>query len=372
MTEKKPKLIFFITKAFWGGAQKYVFDLATSKKYRENFDVVVVVGGGGELVEKLEACGVRVLQAKYLKNSLNPITLFLSVLENVKIILQEKPKLIHNNSSFSGISIGCASFVTGTKSIFTIHGWTFNEDRSKVQKNILKLAFWFILFFHKKTISVSKKIYEQTPNFLNMKKKSKIIYNGVDEPIFETLNLVEVNAKVKLVTVAEINKNKNHQLILSALSLLPENLQQTWEYYIIGDGEEKENLVAKINSHIYKDNIKYLGKVNDASKYLQNFDIFLLSSITEALGYVLIEAGFAKLATVATNVGGIPEIIINNENGYLIDNFDATVFAEKIKLLIENTEKRKELGANLYKKVSTNFTKEKMINETYDFTRLLC
>jgi ribosomal protein S2 len=50
MTEKKPKLIFFITKAFWGGAQKYVFDLATSRKYQENFDILVVVGGSGALV----------------------------------------------------------------------------------------------------------------------------------------------------------------------------------------------------------------------------------------------------------------------------------------------------------------------------------
>jgi glycosyltransferase involved in cell wall biosynthesis len=98
----------------------------------------------------------------------------------------------------------------------------------------------------------------------------------------------------------------------------------------------------------------------------------LLSSITEALGYVLIEAGFGKLATVATNVGGTGEIISNNENGYLIDNFDTTAFAVKIEFLIKNEEQRKIFGQKLFEKVSTNFTKEKMINETYDFTRLLC
>ena len=101
----------------------------------------------------------------------------------------------------------------------------------------------------------------------------------------------------------------------------------------------------------------------NASSLLTSFDAFLLPSIKEGLPYVILEAGLAKLPVIATNVGGIPEII-NSENGILIpkENPDAINF--KIRELIWDENRRKNLGRNLKDFVEKNFSLQKMLNET--------
>ncbi len=368
----KPKILFFITKSNWGGAQKYVFDLATDKLVLENFLAKVVLGGNGELADKLKIQNIEVLFSKHLTNSLNPIKLIFSIFENIKIILNEKPDIVHTNSSFAGIAIGTACFILRQKSIFTVHGWPQNEDRNVLVKTILKITMWFVVFFHTKTIAVSKKNQEQTPSFLNLKNKVVVIYNGIGEIDFQNFNQIKILNKnvVNLVTIAEINKNKNYQFILEALSLLPENLN--WNYYIIGSGSDEKQLSEKIIKHKFKEKIIFVGFVKDAKKYLTSFDIFLLGSLTESFAYVLLEAGLSKLPVICTNVGGLPEIVEDNKTGFLVNLKDVSTFSEKIKLLIENIDLRKKFGESLHEKVSTNFASEKMIEETLGLYKRLC
>lgn len=372
----KPKILFFITKSNWGGAQKYVFDLATNNDIREKYITKVVLGGRGELANKLLEENIEVVFSKYLLNSLNSLKLFFSIHENISIILKEKPQIVHTNSSFAGISIGVACFLLGQKSVFTVHGWPHNEKRNIFIKTILKITMWMVVFFHTKTIAVSKKNCEQIPfsklPFLNLKNKISIIYNGINEIDFENFKNVKTLNKnvINLVTIAEINSNKNHEFILDTLSLLPDNLQ--WNYYIFGRGKDEDHLLQRIINHKYKDKIIFLGFLQDAKKYLSSFDIFLLGSITESLAYVLMEAGLAKLAVICTNVGGLPEIIDDNKTGYLVNLKDTQTFSEKIKTLIENKDLRTKFGNNLYKKVSTNFTQEKMVRQTLEiYNKLL-
>jgi glycosyltransferase involved in cell wall biosynthesis len=104
---------------------------------------------------------------------------------------------------------------------------------------------------------------------------------------------------------------------------------------IIGTGEEKEKLEKQIKDLRLENRVFLVGFVENASWYLKAFDIFVLSSVKEGLPYVLIEAGFAGLPVVASDVGGVSEIIEGGKNGYLFPAKDSTALATLLKAFIE-------------------------------------
>lgn len=103
--ENKKKLFIIITKSNWGGAQKYVYYVAEYLQNNKNYEIFVLSGGDGELLERLKDIGIKnVIKLKHMSNSLNPIKLLLSTFELAKIILRERPDIIHINSSFALLS----------------------------------------------------------------------------------------------------------------------------------------------------------------------------------------------------------------------------------------------------------------------------
>ena len=95
------------------------------------------------------------------------------------------------------------------------------------------------------------------------------------------------------------------------------------------------------------------------------FDVFFSSSITEALGYVLLEAGIAGLPVIATSVGGTPEIVEHMKSGILVpEPKNPEAMAEAIKFMIDNPEKGKEFGEKLKEKVEKEFKLETMVEKT--------
>ena len=167
----KKKIIYCITKANWGGAQKYVYDLATSVD-PDLYNVLVLVGGDGSLVNKLKDRGIKVIILKSLARDVSFIKDIMSFFRLLKIFHQEKPDIIHLNSSKMGLIGSLAGRILRIpKIIFTGHGWAFNEDRSIFQKKI-------IYFLHKLTIHLAHTVIavsEQTKNQITKNKVCKKI-----------------------------------------------------------------------------------------------------------------------------------------------------------------------------------------------------
>ena len=131
---KKTKVLYLITKSNWGGAQRYVFDLATSLP-ADSYEVCVACGGDGEMRKKLLANGVRVVTIESLERNISLKKELLAFREISKIVREEMPDILHVNSSKAGIVgtlIGRIKRVP--KVIFTSHGWAFNEDRGFISR----------------------------------------------------------------------------------------------------------------------------------------------------------------------------------------------------------------------------------------------
>jgi len=151
----RKKVLFLITKSNWGGAQRYVYDLATHLD-QTKFEPVVALGGDGELVTLLDHAGVRVIRINSLTRdiSLKKEKEFAS--ELYKIIRIEKPDILHVNSSKAGgVGTALGRILRVPRIIFTAHGWAFNEERPWWQRMVIKFLHWVTVLLSHRTIAVS-------------------------------------------------------------------------------------------------------------------------------------------------------------------------------------------------------------------------
>ena len=132
------KIIYGITKSNFGGAQRYVFELATEMK-QQGHDVAVLCGGKETLVNKLKEVGIKVISLDEMQRDILVDQDFSSFFKILKVLRSEKPDIFHINSSKMGGLGGLAGrFARVKKIIFTSHGWAFNEPRPVWQKIIIK------------------------------------------------------------------------------------------------------------------------------------------------------------------------------------------------------------------------------------------
>ncbi len=371
---KKTKVLFVITKSNFGGAQKYVFDLATGLP-NDNFEVVVVLGGSGTLTDKLVEKGVRIITLASLERNINPLKDFTSFVELWKIFRTERPDVVHLNSAkASGLGALAGRLVGVPKIIFTTHGWAFNEERSFPSRVIIKFLSWITILLSHKTIAVSDAVKNNTKNWPFTDRKVVVIKNGIKEPVFLARDI----ARAELIkqtgqdvpkdafivgTIAELHKNKGLSYAIEAFSKISH--KNSFIYYIIlGGGEEKHALKNLINEHRLENRVFLLGFVDNAAVFLPAFDMFLLPSITEGLALVIIEAGLASLPIVATNVGGIPEIIEDMKNGLLVRPRDPKAIVDAIQKLIADPSLTTTFGKTLLEKCLAEFSLNRVLTET--------
>jgi len=373
-TNLKSKIGYIITRSDWGGAQRYVFDLATSLPINQ-FDCFVITGGNGVLIKKLRGQNIKVYVLSSLERSVGLFKDLKSFWEIKKILQQEHPDTIHLNSSKIGGLGALAARICKIKNIiFTAHGWAFNEDRNILEKFVIKFIAWVSLILNTKIICVSKKVLFDAPRLFINKNKFHLIYLGIQTPEFlekeKAQEFLIFHLKDKMLlsqdtfwmgTISELTKNKGIEFAIKAIAQLK---NKNLHFIIIGEGELK-NRLKKITLDLeIQDQIHFCGAVDGASKYLKALDLFALTSITEALGYVLMEAGMAEIPIVASDVGGIPEIIEHYKTGILVAPKDSESIAQAIDKLLKDEQLRANLAKNLKEKVKTKFSFEKMIEET--------
>ncbi len=374
----KTKILYVITKSNWGGAQKYVFDLATSLN-KDLFEPTVLLGGNGELKNRLEEARIRVISLSDLGRDIH-ILKDISVLKKlISIFKKEKPEIIHINSSKIGGLGGLAGRIAHVpKILFTCHAWAFNEDRSFYQKIIIRKLHWITILLCHKTITVSETLKRQMEWMPFTRSKLQTLYTGVQKPIYyshigardlirETTPAIPSQSKdIWIGTVAELHKNKGHDTLIDTLVILKNNqsLSPLLRFVFIGEGEERKHLEERISKENLSSQVFLTGNIPYASRFLKAFDLFVLPSNTEALGYVLLEAGFAQLPVLATKVGGIPEIIEDMKTGILVHPKNPKELAKALTYLIDSKQKRTTLAKALHERVTQSFDQKDMISKT--------
>ncbi|MHB8918592.1 MAG: glycosyltransferase family 4 protein [Desulfocucumaceae bacterium] len=374
------KVLLVVTLSEIGGAQKVVYNLAAGLK-PEQFEVTVACGPGGELIGWLKGLpGVKVVELDCLKRNISPLGDTLCLFRLYRLIKSGGYDIVHCHSSKAGILGRLAARMAGVKQIyFTVHGWGIDENQQLLVRWLYTVAERVAGAVSARVVCVSRYDLEKGIRLgLVAKEKLDLIYNGMpDEYAGPENNLYRPDVRNRLkkelglpsdgivvATVMRLADPKNPLFFLeTAERLIKENNDKNIFFVIIGDGP----LWAQCEEYIYRNSLGgrvfMMGKREDVSLLLSGLDVFTLFSHHEGLPLTVIEAMLAGLPVVASNVGGIKEMVDHGGTGYLVDGFDPGISAEYIKELAGNHALRAKMGEAGRGRALELYGLERMIGE---------
>lgn len=314
---QKKKLLFLITKGTWGGAQRYVYDLATHVP-QETFETIVAYGTTGKLANDLAAAGVQTVCISSLARDVALFSDLRSFLAILRCLRAERPDIVHLNSSKASALGALAARLAGIpRIVFTVHGWPFGEQRNAVSKVFIWLISWLTALLSHAVICVSDHDLRQAQRMPLIARKAVRIWNGIDLGMIfgsgERIRTAFPPGVSITGTVGELNKNKNH------IALIEEAREKTSMHVaIVGEGELRGTLAQQIKEYDLQSRVRLFGFI-PATEALKGFDRFALPSLKEGLPYVALEAKLAGLPIIANRVGGVGEILDNDIQNFSLD-----------------------------------------------------
>ena len=342
------KILHIITNTELGGAQKVCIDLCNSA-IKDRHEVAVASMQGGYLWGQLPS----EVNQYFLKNLVKPIKPLKDikvVFELLKVKKEFKPDIIHLHSSKAGVLGRIIGLGMKNRVVYTVHGF----DSIRLVHRIFLPLERILQHFCGAIVGVSD--YDNK-NLKSEKitKNVSTIYNGISELSInkESSFPFEVSNKKVVMTIARIAPPKQFDLFLN----VARNFGTDYLFIWIG-GEPNLSLEDIYNKYDVPENVKLMGDVPNASKYINLCDLFVLFSNFEGLPMTIIEAMSQKKAIVASDVGGIYELV-DDTNGKLIKN-DVDEATNAIKAILEDNSKKKNMEIESYNKYSMNFTLEKM------------
>lgn len=197
------------------------------------------------------------------------------------------------------------------------------------------------------------------------------VYNGID--MKQELNYVskkefldryKINDQGETIIgiIARLDQVKDHETFIKAASYLIKKRDDVL-FLIAGDGNDKKRLVSLVDDLDLNKNIYFLGFIKDQYSFFNTIDINTLTSLSESFPYAILEGAIMKKTVISTDVGGLSQLIEQDKNGYLIEVGDSEELANKINILVNDKDKLKNMGENLYNKVKNNFSSDSMAKE---------
>ncbi len=277
-----------------------------------------------------------------------------SVIHLKKIIRKEKPDILHAHYASS---YGLVGALTGFHP-FIVSVWGTDilsfPMNSALHNKIIK----FNLLKADKILATGNYLARETSRYTN--KKITVTPFGVDTENFYPRDIKNKfnNSSTVIGTIKRLEKFYGINYLLEAFKILKEKYPgYNLKLIITGDGNEKEALKSRAKKLRIADDVLFTGYVSPAgtAEYYNMMDIVVIPSLRESFGVAAIEAGACARAAVVTNVGGLPEIVINNETGLIVPPADTNSLAGAIEILINNISERKRMGTNARKRIEQNF-----------------
>jgi len=371
MGSKELNILHIDTEKYWRGGQQQVVYLHSGLVNR-GINSILVCNNSSELKNKCVAEKLAFVEIKML-GELD----FIAAYTISKLCKEKKITIIHAHSAHA-LSIGLlvkfffpSVVLIGVRRVdFPIKKNFFSRGKYRSKKiNKIVCISDFI-----KSVLLSDGID---------KEKLITIRSGVDIRKFDYV-IPESNFRkdldimpdnILLGTVAAFAGHKDYPNLLQAFKIVRNEINNV-KLCIVGDGPLKKEVKELADKLGIRDDIIFTGFREDVGKFLKSFDLFILASKKEGLGTSIIDALSVGLPIIATNTGGIPELINNGQNGLLVESKNSNSMAKAIISLIKNTEKRKLLGQNAFASaekfsientIINNISMYKMMLENFEF-----
>jgi glycosyltransferase involved in cell wall biosynthesis len=343
-----------------GGAQVHVRDMA--KAMREaGHEATIICGLRGDLTDQLEEQGVPFRSLAPLVRPIDPAKDLSAVLELRRALAELRPDLVSLHSSKAHLLGGFAARTLGLPVLITVHGWPFADGVPAASRRFYALYERFAARLATAVVTVSHEDRDLARQYgITAKGGVSVIHNGMPDDA-RRRDHDSATEPVRLLMVGRHVPQKDHRTLLRALAKLRD---RPWTVDLIGSGPDEGKNQALAQELGLAERVRFLGYRTDVADRMAETDVNVLISNWEGLPRSIIEAMRAGLPTVASDVGGNRELVVDDSTGYLTPRADADAVATCLADLIDNRHKRKVLGTNARRSFEQGFTFATMFANT--------
>lgn len=330
-------ILYFTRTMGIGGTEKVVMQLC--RYFNNKFNKIIVCSNGGIHEDELQKLGIKHYKIDDIEDK-NPIIIFKTLISLYKIIKNENIDIVHTHHRMAAFYSEILNKLMNFKFIHTAHNTFHNK------KTLTKFA-----LNNAEIIAVGEKVKENLLELYELDTDQiNVIYNGIEKYTGEISVVPEIK-KFKdegyfiVGNIGRLSKQKGMEYYIKAI---PESIKkyQKIKFYIIGDGEDKLELIKLAKNLGIENNVIFLGYRNDVINIIKQLDLIVLSSLWEGLPLTPIEVFSEGKTIIATDVDGTSEIVKDNFNGILIEPKDSDIISEKIIKLYKDCKLKNNLENN--------------------------
>jgi len=374
---KKIKVAQVITRLDWGGSPD-IFRILCSLLDPQVFDVQIITGPTEHPSKKtaafLEKFSGRVTVLPHLKRNIDPAKDVVTLIQMYRLFRKERFDIVHTHTAKAGALGRLAAWICKVPAIVhTPHGHTFYGYFNPVLNRALITVEKLLARITGRIIALTEL---EKNDFLRYKvgtpEKIAVIYQGLELEVFFTAGADKARIRKELgiapddFVVGMIGRLEPikgiHYLIQGAREILKESGKV--KFIVCGEGSLRQNLTRDCFERGLADKFIFTGWRENTREILSLFDVLVLPSLNEAVGMVLIEAQACGIPVVATRVGGIPEVVKDNQSGILVEARDSLSLAKAIRRLVKDASLRQTMGAWGREWVKGKFSAKEMADKT--------
>jgi len=359
----KETICFFNSVQTWGGGEKWHCEMA-NRLHEKGLPVMIYTNRISELKTRVNLTGI---PNYYLRiNNLS----FLNPFKIIKLAIhfrKLKIKTIVLNLSADVKAAGSAARLAGIPQII------YRRGSAIPIRNTILNRFLFRHVVHQviaNSMETQRMILSRNPRLIS-EHRINIIYNGIDLEVFDEekvdFSYKRENNEIIIGNVGRLVKQKGQKYLID-LAIRLKKTASNFKILIAGKGKMETELANLVSKNQLEEQFKFVGFVNDMKGFMKSIDIFVLTSIWEGFGYVLVEAMASKVPIVAFAISSNPEIVEHNLTGYLVPAFDMKAMAEKVAQLMDDEQLRLNIGREGRKRVEKHFSFE---SSQQNFEKLL-
>lgn len=372
--DKPVNVLLIFSGDLWAGAEVMIFNLLNELKGYPSCKIIALSLNEGILTDRLRSSGI---QTHVIPENMNS---FLKIFWKALCLFWDvKIDVIHSHRSKENmLALLLSKFLFKKKLIATYHGWGveyFEKNNGNKFGLISRIDFFVLRYFFTRVAPVSldiKNVFIRKFRF--NENKTVVVHNGIKIPPYthstdQPINL-SINRAFHVGTVGRLMPQKDFTLFIEIAAIISKKMKNI-RFSILGDGPLKELLVQKAKDLNIENNVEFLHPLENPFPYYYSLDIYLNTSLFEGIPLTILEAMACRIPVVASKVGGIPEIINDNENGILEDSRDPDVYAEKCISLLNNQNLRNDLGNSANRTVENSFSSRHMAESYLELYKLI-
>lgn len=225
-------------------------------------------------------------------------------------------------------------------------------------------------------VAISSAIAEVLKKYGVSQDKVSVVKSAVSGETYKQLNRQELRRKffekynlpektVIIGNASALSVEKGYQTLLESIAIL-KNKTQNFQVFIAGEGDQKSSLEQRVKDLGLTQQVHFLGFIKNVPEFLSVLDILAIPSNNEGLGTVILDAIFAGACPVGSRVGGIPEIILHEQTGLLMEPRDSETLSQHLLQLIENPVLKDKLASQARQHIQDKFSLESMVRGNFE------